>query len=78
MVFQEFISTVARRMEERYKEMGQDYSVTITNRERVNRENSSSIVVKKPGQLQQPGIVMNSFYADFSEEKRRWTRLLTS
>lgn len=46
MVFQEFISTVARRMEERYKEMGQDYSVTITNRERVNRENSSSIVVK--------------------------------
>ena len=70
MVFQEFISTVARRMEERYKEMGQDYSVTITNRERVNRENSSSIVVKKPGQLQQPGIVMNSFYADFSEGKK--------
>lgn len=46
MVFQEFISTVAKRMEERYKEMGQDYSVTIKNRERVNRENSSSIVVK--------------------------------
>ena len=71
MVFQEFISTVAKRMEERYKEMGQDYSVTIKNRERVNRENSSSIVVKKPGQLQQPGIVMNSFYADFSEGKKK-------
>ena len=76
MVFQEFISTVARRMEERYKEMGQDYSVTITNRERVNRENSSSIVVKKPGQLQQPGIVMNSFYADFSEGKKKMDEII--
>ena len=35
MVFQEFISTVAKRMEERYKEMGQDYSVTIKNRKIV-------------------------------------------
>ena len=76
MVFQEFISTVARRMEERYKEMGQDYSVTITNRERVNRENSSSIVVKKPGQLQHPGLVMNSFYADFSEGKKKMDEII--
>ena len=76
MVFQEFISTVARRMEERYKEMGQDYSVTIKNRERVNRDKSSSIVVKKPGQLQQPGIVMNSFYADFSEGKKKMDEII--
>ena len=71
MVFQEFISTVARRMDERYKEMGQDYTVITKKRESVNQENSISIVVKKPGQLQQPGIVMNSFYADFNEGKRR-------
>mgnify|MGYP005910447327 FL=1 len=76
MVFQEFISTVAKRMEERYKEMGQDYSVTIKNRERVNRENSCSIVVKKPGQLQQPGIVMNSFYADFSKGKKKMDEII--
>lgn len=76
MVFQEFISTVARRMEERYKEMGQDYTVTTKKRESVNQENSISIVVKKPGQLQQPGIVMNSFYADFNEGKKKMDEIV--
>ena len=76
MVFQEFISTVARRMEERYKEMGQDYTVTTKKRESVNQENSISIVVKKPGQLQQPGIVMDSFYADFNEGKKKMDEIV--
>lgn len=76
MVFQEFISTVARTMDERYKEMGQDYTVTTKKRESVNQENSISIVVKKPGQLQQPGIVMNSFYADFNEGKKKMDEII--
>ena len=76
MVFQEFISTVARRMDERYKEMGQDYTVITKKRESVNQENSISIVVKKPGQLQQPGIVMNSFYADFNEGKKKMDEII--
>lgn len=47
MVFQEFISPAAKRMEEDTREMGQDYSGQIKNRERGELEKSSSICRKK-------------------------------